>query len=459
VFVYLIVVFLGFLLLAYFIRIFRKHFFSLAEDSLALVDTLLLKIDEDEKVKLVTQKNTKLILSLGKVLGSIFLAIVIGSIPFVIYLLITGENADSLDFSSAGSIISLTLGSTLGFIIPLKKKKEQSYSELAQLLHRMALNNYAVALKLFRIEAKKLAKKGIKPKEQFVIVSGLARAGTTSLMNKLNESERFATLSYANMPFVTAPHIWSKFYKPKSDQKKERSHKDGIMIGLDSNEALEEYFFKALSNDSYITEDAVRKYELTEDEYGDYIKYQAVIRNDADKIYLAKNNNFALRYESMRAHNPDFTIIFMYRDPLSHAASLLEKHKEFSAMQEDDPFVLEYMDWLGHHEFGNNQKPFQFGEDGKTYPSDKYTLDYWLAVWINYYSYLLTLDRSKILLVDYEFYCEQPRELLEKIYDKLGIDTKLPELTPFVNKRKAELECSEDLKTEAYRIFEKLKAN
>ena len=43
-----------------------------------------------------------------------------------------------------------------------------------------------------------------------VFVSGLARSGTTILLNALYESDEFASLSYKDMPFVLAPNLWSK---------------------------------------------------------------------------------------------------------------------------------------------------------------------------------------------------------------------------------------------------------
>lgn len=444
--------------MAYFIKLFRSPFFSLAENSLALVNTLLLKIDEDEKVKLVQQKNNRLLLSLFKVLLSILIAMGIGSLPFIIYLIIQNQAYADLDFSSISSIIALSVGSTLGFIIPVKKSSSASYSELSQLLHRMALNNYAIAYKLFKVETKKLKKKGTSNQLQFVIVSGLARSGTTSLMNRLTENNLFASLSYANMPFLTAPNLWSKIYKPKNSEQKERSHNDGILIGLESNEALEEYFFKVVSNDAYIKEDTLIKYDLTQEQYLDYIKYQAIVRKEDQKIYLAKNNNFILRYDSIRTFNKDFKVVFMFRDPLSHAGSLLEKHKEYNELQKQDAFVLEYMNWLGHHEFGLNQKRFQFTEESQSYSSEKSGLDYWLQVWINYYSYLLTIDRSGVIFVDYDFYCQYPEKVLESIYEKLGVVVDLPKIKSYHNSREVKSNCSDDLKQKAYKIYAELKA-
>jgi hypothetical protein len=382
----------------------------------------------------------------------------VASIPFIVYLFVKDQSFNDLDFSSILSIISLSVGSTLGFVIPVKKKDSQSYSELSQLLHRMALNNYAIAYKLFKLEAKRIHKNEVYEKEKFVIVSGLARSGTTSLMNKLSENDIFTSLSYANMPFLTAPNFWGKIYKPNNSKKKERSHKDGIMIGMNSTEALEEYFFKVVSNDSYIKEDKILKYRVTEEQYSDYIKYQVVVRNDNQKIYLAKNNNFVLRYNSIREFNEEFVIIFMFRDPLTHAASLLEKHKDYILLQKKDSFVLEYMNWLGHHEFGLNQKPFQFNDKNQNYIEDKNTLDYWLQIWINYYSYILTINKIGVVYVDYDIYCKNPKELLENIFQRIGINVKLPQVTPYHNNRKVELDCSEELKLKAYSIYSDLNA-
>lgn len=455
---YPFVVGFGFLLLAYSIKLLRAPFFSIAENSLSLVNVLLLKIDEDEKVKLVQKKNSQLLISLFKVLLSILISIGIASIPFVIYSFALNLTYSDLEFTSISSILALSIGSTLGFFIPIKTYSTSGYSELSKLLHRLALNNYAIAYKLFKWEVKNAKKNKIDSQDKFVIVSGLARSGTTSIMNKLMQNERFASLGYANMPFLTAPNLWRRLYKPKNDVQKERSHKDGIMIGLDSIEALEEYFFKMISNDSFIDEEALYKYNLTESDYLNYIDYQSIVRKENKRIYLAKNNNFILRYNSIRKFNSNFVIIFMYRDPLSHAASLLEKHLEYTKMQKEDGFILEYMNWLGHHEFGLNQKPFLFNEKETSFLNDKNHIDYWLQIWINYYNYLIGLDKSKLIYVDYDNYCQNPAVRLNDIYKNIGIDPQEMDLSPFINNRKVDYECSQELKHKAYEIYDRIKS-
>mgnify|MGYP006277903635 CR=1 FL=1 len=451
------ILFIGFFLIALIIRLYRSVFQDLAQYSLAMVNALLSDHDEDTKIKQVQKNTAKLTGSLLKMLLLLIVAFAVGSIPVIIYVVITKTDFNRLDFFSFYSILFISLGATVPFLIPFGKKKNTGYSELSKLLHRMALDNYHISKKLFRKETKKLKKGKLKRRTDFVIITGLARAGTTSLMNDLSKIEDFVSLSYANMPFLMCPNLWAKFYKPRSKQLKERSHKDGIMIGLNSNEALEEYFFKVKADDAFINDTHLSEYRISGEDYNDYLDYQSIIKLDNDKIYLAKNNNFILRYKSMRTYNEDFLMVVLYRDPLTHAASLLEKHRYYSKLQKEDPFVLEYMNWLGHHEFGLNQKPFVFNDSKDFIGADKNSMNFWLRSWINYYRYVLTINHPNTLLVDYNDYCINPKEIVATIADKTGIEANIPSYEPFLNKRSSDLRVSDDLIEEAREIYSRLK--
>lgn len=336
------------------------------------------------------------------------------------------------------------------------KKNDSDYSELSRLLHRMALDNYHIANRLFRQESRKMARKKVEKREDFVVISGLARAGTTSLMNDLSRISDFVSLSYANMPFLMCPNLWAKVYRPGSGKQKERSHRDGIMIGLNSNEALEEFFFKVKANDAYIHDSCLSEYAISREDYGDYLDYQRVIRLDNRKVYLAKNNNFMLRYRSVRSFNEDFVMVILYRDPLTHASSLLEKHREYKKMQEADPFVLEYMNWLGHHEFGMNQKQFIFSQSNDEIRGDQDSLDYWLGIWINYYRYALTVHHPRTIFINYEAYCHDPTGTLGTILRVTGVAADPPALHPFHNRREAGTGYSNQLHEAALEIYRQL---
>lgn len=434
----------------------RKRLHHLATASVELLNVMLTQTDEDTHIKNVERATTKLLLALLKSLGLFVLSFIFAALPIASLFFFYENTYYQLEPESFYGILAISIGATLPFFIPKKKKSNQAYSELQQLLHHLVLDNFEIGKKLFKREQKQYATPPSHNVEQFVIVSGLARAGTTSLMNKLAALDTFATLSYANMPLLMAPNLWKKIYNPKTNKTTERSHKDGIQIGLNSNEALEEYFFKTITNNRFIEEKELKVHDLFKEEYQTYLEYQNIIRKNPKQIYLAKNNNCLLRYKSLRALNGVFLMIIMFRDPLTHAMSLLDKHQSFSKLQEDDPFVLNYMNWLGHHEFGLNHIPFDFGthETLKAYSPD--SIDYWLQIWINYYEYALRSKHENTIFICYEHYCDNPSIPISTVFKKLGKPQPTLEVTPFNNPRKKATAFKPELLSNAKSIYDQL---
>lgn len=424
----------GFLLL-WALKKYYQPFFKLSEASVKILNSLLLSEGDDTKVKQVEKNLAKLLGALGVFFIWIIVILIVAAIPVGLYSIVFDVPYPQLELDSWEFITSLSLGSLLPFI-PLKKNDKLSYSEISKLFHRLILDNYELGKRLFSYEKKKFGNtEG--PKKDFVLISGLARAGTTALMLKLNEVPKFKSLDYSNMPILLAPNTWKKIYSPKEGVKKERAHGDGIQVGLNSAEALEEYFFKVQLADSYVLKECLPVHEISEEIHKEYLSYQSLILKKED-TYLAKNNNLLLRFASMRKLNPHFKVVFMFRDPLSHANSLLNQHRRYLKSQRDDPFVLEYMNWLGHHEFGWGQKPFSF--DGKSIPEgDEDGLDYWLKVWNNYYQYLLSIvEDENLILLDYADYCKYPTQTLNQIMDGIGIDYLYEGIDSFPNNKKSE---------------------
>lgn len=455
---YYLIVAVSFFIIFYIIRFKRSYFYTLAKNSVGLMNEFISDASEDEKIDLVSRKTNQLAFSLLKLLSLIIIAFVIGFVPLICYALITGTSVENINLTSFYSILALSIGATIAFLIPIGKKSKSDYSELSQLLHHMALDNYNISNKLFKRETKKSKSNSLKTRSEFVIISGLARAGTTSLMNDLAKVDDFVSLSYANMPFVMSPITWQKIYKPKTKNLKERSHKDGIMIGYNSNEALEEYFFKVKANDSFIHPSYLSEYEISENDYADYLDYHSNIKQNNEKIYLAKNNNFILRYRSMRYFNEEFVMVILFRDPITHAASLKEKHEYYIQLQKSDPFVLDYMNWLGHHEFGLNHKAFVFSSETFDLQEDSSSLEYWVKIWINYYENVLSIDHPNTLFINYDSYCQEPRKTVERILDKVGISKNPVENKAFNNMRKGTDDIPEELNYKAQEIYEKLVA-
>jgi len=252
------------------------------------------------------------------------------------------------------------------------------------------------------------------------LITGLARAGTTALTRALTDRGPFASLDYSNMPVLLAPRLWSKFYKPKKKEDKERAHGDGIKVGLASVEALEEYFFKVTTNDRFISDTGLHLHEISAEENDLYRRYTKSLCN-VGQVYLAKNNNAVLRLKSMLPLNPDMTVFVLVRDPLQHAFSLMKQHQKFEKEQTADPFILEYMNWLGHHEFGLGQLPFNLSGSAPQ-QTDRGQLNYWLERWMDYYNYAKTI--SNIQFIAYEDFVARPKEVLERISTATSITLK-----------------------------------
>lgn len=435
------------LLLAIGILWIKAPFFILAKRSVALLDLLVSDLNEDEKFEAVNGQVFKTVGSLLHVLGKLILVVVIA-------VLIASWLPQSQNWPEIGSTLSMILlavGSLPPFLIP--QKKTSDYSDLAQLFHHLVLDNYHLGRKLLQRQIKGV-EAPIESGVSRVLVTGLARAGTTALTKELEKRGAFKSLDYSNMPLLMAPTLWAKIYKPKRVENKERAHGDGVNVGLASVEALEEYFFKVLKNDSYISEDAVHEHDLTPEENELYRRYTKSLCGDGE-IYLAKNNNSIVRLESLLRLNPDLKVIVLLRDPVQHAKSLLNQHLRFVQNQQKDPFILTYMDWLGHHEFGLGQRPFSLiGRDLEKVQEKSEHLNYWISEWIQYYNRIKNLD--SITLLSYEKFVQDPKGTLEAISDATTVSLNTENVKVF-DKKERDVKVEEsDLYTEAMSVYKLL---
>lgn len=405
---------------------------KLALRSVHLLDGLLEPGDEDEKLEALEDRTSRVLVSL---LGLLALAGAIGCITAVLPWAV-GKGLgvpNALDaFGTWTGIVALSIGGTLSFVFPKWKAHEGAYSPLDQLLHRIALDHPTLHRWLHDREVRRWRKRGGEREPRFLLVTGLARAGTTSLLQRLEETGAFRSLNYANMPFVMAPGSWRRFYKPKAGELKERSHGDGILVGADSAEALEEPFFLAHTEGAFVAEDHLAPHGVDAELHDRYLDYQGLVRSPGT-TYLAKNNNALLRYPSLREYNRAFTAVLMFREPLAHAASLLAMHRRYIAMQDGDPFVRTYMDWLAHHEFGGGHKPFRF--DSKPATGDPDTLDYWLDRWTDYYRHALSVDGHRLLFVSHAMWSASPTAVLQAVLTEAGIEAEAPRIEPHTRQR------------------------
>jgi len=311
-------------------------------------------------------------------------------------------------------------------------QEKTTYTPIEKFLHYVFLGNSNISKALFRFELF-LNKKTIdsEHKIQSLYISGLARAGTTVLMQYFGQISEFKSLSYKNLPFLFLPRTWPKFISKKSRRKneKERFHQDGIKHDINSYEALEEPFWRNYMGENYIKDCTIVKHKIDLKLHTYYNFLRKLVASN--KIYLAKNNNHLLRAKSLHGMDKKsgniINTIIPFRNPYEQANSLLKQHLLLSEYQSKDPFVLDYMDFLVHHEFGLNHKISILGEIDLIKCTNKSELDYWLEIWYLYYSdvYAQFSNEENFYFFNYNNFVLDPYSSLKNIMRLLSISEKI----------------------------------
>jgi hypothetical protein len=274
-----------------------------------------------------------------------------------------------------------------------------NYSWLEQKIHQLALSSQFIREATFNIENSAIS---INPKnDNHVFVAGLARSGTTILLNSLFQSGEFASLSYKDMPFVLAPNLWSKLTFNKQDNNFiERAHGDGIKVSNESPEAFEEVFWMTFAEKEIETKEKFKNY------------IQLVNQKYNKKRYLSKNNQNIKRLEFISNTFPDSKILIPFRNPIQHAYSLLFQHQRFIEYSNKDYFISNYMRWIGHREFGPNYIPI-FKKN--LYFKDNLNINHWLEQWyLTYQSCYENLkNKENVYFICYEKLCNSREYWLE----------------------------------------------
>lgn len=278
------------------------------------------------------------------------------------------------------------------------------------------------------------------PIERPVWVTGLARAGTTILLELLARHPHFATHRYRDFPPVLAIWCWNWFIEhagTREESARERAHGDGIRVTPESPEAFEEVVWMAFFPGVHEPDASA---ELTkpngnprfEDFYRDHIRKILLMRGGSR--YLAKANYNVTRLAYLLELFPDARFIVPFRNPARHIASLMSQHRRFRVEHERDDRLRRHMSRSGHFEFGLDRRPINHGDLRAT----RKILDLWAAghevegwalYWQDIHAYITdclgaseALRRSA-LLFDYDRFCAEPKEMMRELTAHIELDT------------------------------------
>lgn len=286
------------------------------------------------------------------------------------------------------------------------------------------------------------------PIEAPIYVSGLARSGSTILLEALARHERTATHRYKDYPPVFTPYFWNWFLERAQKQEGpavERSHKDGIAITPESPEAFEEVlwmaFFPHLHDPaaSGVLDQRTRHPEF-EAFYRDHIRKLLRVRGAAR--YLAKANYNVTRLEYLLEIFPDARFVVPVRDPVWHVASLMKQHALFRDAGEADPRTVAHLQRVGHFEFGLDRRPVNVDDpEGASRISDLWEngaeIEGWARCWSQIYGYVADrLEaspklREATLLVRFEDLCREPQAILRSVLEHC----RLPSSDDFIDQQ------------------------
>jgi hypothetical protein len=272
-----------------------------------------------------------------------------------------------------------------------------------------------------------------------VYICGLARSGTTILLEMLSEHPDAAYHRYRDFPFVLTPIIWDWIYKRAAtgrQEARERAHKDGIMVTPESPEAMEEMIWTAFlpgvhdpsASNILGTADSHPRFEKA---YRDHIRKLISVRGASR--YICKGNYNLSRMEYLLGIFEGARFVIPVRDPEGHVASLMKQHRLFTLEGERDGRITEHLGRVGHFEFGPGRVPINFGDSELTRSIERlwaegHEVRGWARYWASAYSFVARLIsgnpamRKAALIIDYRNLCGSPYESLRLVYGHCGLE-------------------------------------
>ena len=265
-----------------------------------------------------------------------------------------------------------------------------------------------------------------------IYVNGLARSGTTILLEYLAAHGETASHRYQDFPFIFTPYWWQLVLKLspfKRISTQERAHGDGIHINTQSAEAMEEIIWRAFFAQTHdITRSHVLDADVARDDFAAFYRahIQKTLLGQKAKRYVSKANYNVTRMGYIQSLFGDARFIIPIRHPVAHIASLMRQHARFCAAAQGNPTVAAHMAAAGHFEFGPHRMPIHCGDNVRMQAiTDAWKagddITGWALYWDMLYRFIdtqLEADdrlRAACYIARYEDLCDDPMTQLSAI--------------------------------------------
>jgi hypothetical protein len=304
--------------------------------------------------------------------------------------------------------------------------------KIADILAGLIAKNQKMWLSFGNYETKILSKKlsAVNITEP-IYISGLARSGSTILLEAISSNKNIATHKYRDFPMLFTPFVWNKLFMAMDKvspqhQAIERSHKDRITVTPNSPEAMEEMiwnvFFDHLHNENVSNMlDGNTGNTAFEKFYREHIQKMLLVENK--HRYASKANYNITRILYLLKIFPDAKFVITIRNPVNHIASIIKQDTIFKDIHQKQPDTLRHMQFSGHYEFGLQKKLINTDVDNfpiinQLFVENK-NIEAWAYYWQQIYAYLYDITQMNlpnVIMVRYEDLCRDTESELEKIF-------------------------------------------
>ncbi|QDU41489.1 hypothetical protein Mal4_58570 [Maioricimonas rarisocia] len=266
--------------------------------------------------------------------------------------------------------------------------------------------------------------------ERPVYIAGIARSGSTILLEAIAAHRCVGTHQYRDFPGLMTPVWWNRaLSRQPVSPPVERAHGDGLMITPESPEALEEVLWMAYFNhlhDPDVSNVLGRDIDRADFArfYTEHLRKLLLVRGASR--YASKGNYNFTRLAYLQSLFADARFLVTIRHPVHHIASLMKQHRLFVEGERRHPRALVRMQRVGHFEFGLDRRAINVGnaetiEEIESLWENGDDVRGWARYWAHLYGWMadqLKDDRQlaeAVRVVRFEDMCDDAAGELEQI--------------------------------------------
>ena len=270
-----------------------------------------------------------------------------------------------------------------------------------------------------------------------IYITGLARAGTTLLLNLLASHPRLTSFKYCDYYGAFTPFWADRLFRAAgvgAARKQERAHADGVQVNAYSPEAMEEILWMQFFD--YLHDPAVNNAVERQTSHPEFEAFYAatltklLLARGGERV-VSKNNYNITRIAYLAKLYEDARFVIAVRHPVAHVASMARQHQRNLA-HFSSPAHRQYLRNAGHFEFGPERVPITL-DAAKTQHIQRLWnegreaegwAEYWNAIYAWTYEEVLQHDAlaTRCLVVPFEHLCAAAEQKVAEMLAFCNLD-------------------------------------